>query len=129
MRSVSYRKSTNNIAEFSIKDEKIYIVNVRKCFFITPDMKYAYVRALSIFEYWGGVGRFITLCISHGRDIHAPSGCAALLKKWFSHLSTSTCVRCYTHSRLDANNVTPSKISSNFDEIRYNYSGFVVYPL
>ena len=36
---------------------------------------------------------------------------------------------CNTLSRLDANNVTPSKISSNFDEIRYNYSGFVVYPL
>ena len=31
--SVSDRKSTNNIAEFSIKDEKNYIVNVRKCFF------------------------------------------------------------------------------------------------
>ena len=45
--SVSDRKSTNNIAEFSIKDEKNYIVNVRKCFFITPDMKYAYMRALS----------------------------------------------------------------------------------
>ena len=29
--SVSDRKSTNNIAEFSIKDEKNYIVNVRKC--------------------------------------------------------------------------------------------------
>ena len=70
--SVSDRKSTNNIAEFSIKDEKNYIVNVRKCFFITPDMKYAYMRALSIFEYWGGVGCFITLCISRGRDTHAP---------------------------------------------------------
>ena len=70
--SVSDRKSTNNIAEFSIKDEKNYIVNVRKCFFITPDMKYAYMRALSIFEDWGGVGRFITLCISRGRDAHAP---------------------------------------------------------
>ena len=56
--SVSDRKSTNNIAEFSIKDEKNYIVNVRKCFFITPDMKYAYMRALSIFEDWGGVGAF-----------------------------------------------------------------------
>ena len=72
---VSDRKSTNNIAEFSIKDEKNYIVNVRKCFFITPDMKYAYMRALSIFENWGGVGRFITLCISRGRDAHAPNGC------------------------------------------------------
>ena len=48
--SVSDRKSTNNIAEFSTKDEKNYIVNVRKCFFTTPDMKYAYIRALSIFE-------------------------------------------------------------------------------
>ena len=56
--SVSDRKSTNNIAEFSIKDEKNYIVNVRKCFFITPDMKYAYMRALSIFEDWGCVGAF-----------------------------------------------------------------------
>ena len=56
--SVSDRKSTNNFAEFSIKDEKNYIVNVRKCFFITPDMKYAYMRALSIFEDWGGVGAF-----------------------------------------------------------------------
>ena len=56
--SVSDRKSTNNIAEFSIKDEKNYIVNVRKCFFITPDMKYAYMRALSIFENGGGVGVF-----------------------------------------------------------------------
>ena len=45
--SVSDRKSTNNIAEFSTKDEKNYIVNVRKCFFITPDMKYAYMRVLS----------------------------------------------------------------------------------
>ena len=98
-------------------------------FFITPDMKYAYMRALSIFEDWGGVGRFITLCISRGRDAHAPSGCAALLKKWFSHLSTSTCDRGNTPSRLDAYNVTPSKISSNFDGVRYNYSGFVVYPL
>ena len=56
--SVSDRKSTNNIAEFSIKDEKNYIVNVRKCFFVTPDMKYAYIRALSIFEDRGGVGVF-----------------------------------------------------------------------
>ena len=48
-------------------------------FFITPDMKYAYMRALSIFEDWGGVGRFITLSKSRGRDAHAPSGCAALL--------------------------------------------------
>ena len=56
--SVSDRKSTNNIAEFSTKDEKNYIVNVRKCFFITPDMKYAYMRALSIFEDRGGVGAF-----------------------------------------------------------------------
>ena len=56
--SVSDRKSTNNIAEFSIKDEKNYIVNVRKCFFVTPDMKYAYMRALSIFEDWGGVWAF-----------------------------------------------------------------------
>ena len=31
--SVSDRKSTNNIAEFSTKDEKNYIVNVRKFFF------------------------------------------------------------------------------------------------
>ena len=61
MLSVSDRKSTNNIAEFSIKDEKNYIVNVRKCFFITPDMKYAYMRALSIFEDWGGVGAFYYL--------------------------------------------------------------------
>ena len=74
--SVSDRKSTNNIAEFSIKDEKNYIVNVRKCFFVTPDMKYAYMRVLSIFEDWGGVGRFITLSKSRGRDAHAPSGCA-----------------------------------------------------
>ena len=59
--SVSGRKSTNNIAEFSIKDEKNYIVNVRMCFFITPDMKYAYMRALSIFENWGGVGAFYYL--------------------------------------------------------------------
>ena len=58
MLSVSDRKSTNNIAEFSIKYEKNYIVNVRKCFFITPDMKYAYIRALSIFEDRGGVGVF-----------------------------------------------------------------------
>ena len=56
--SVSDRKSTNNIAEFSIKDEKNYIVNVRKCFFITPDMKYASMRALSIFEDWGCVWAF-----------------------------------------------------------------------
>ena len=77
--SVSDRKSTNNIAEFSIKDEKNYIVNVRKCFFITPDMKYAYMRVLSIFEDWGGVGRFITLSKSRGRDAHAPSGCAVFL--------------------------------------------------
>ena len=27
-------------------------------FFITPDMKYAYIRALSIFEDRGGVGVF-----------------------------------------------------------------------
>ena len=27
-------------------------------FFITPDMKYAYMRALSIFEDWGCVGAF-----------------------------------------------------------------------
>ena len=59
--SVSDSKSTNNIAEFSIKDEKNYIVNVRMCFFITPDMKYAYMRALSIFEDWGGVGAFYYL--------------------------------------------------------------------
>ena len=58
--SVSDCKSTNNIAEFSIKDEKNYIVNVRKCFFITPDMKYAYIRALSIVENWGGVGVYIS---------------------------------------------------------------------
>ena len=77
--SVSDRKSTNNIAEFSTKDEKNYIVNVRKCFFITPDMKYAYKRVLSIFENWGGVGRFITLSKSRGRDAHAPSGCAVFL--------------------------------------------------
>ena len=75
----SDRKSTNNIAEFSTKDEKNYIVNVRKCFFITPDMKYAYMRAISIFEDWGGVGRFITLSKSRGRDAHAPSGCAVFL--------------------------------------------------
>ena len=61
MLSVSDRKSTNNIAEFSTKDEKNYIVNVRKCFFITPDMKYAYMRALSIFEDWGGVRAFYYL--------------------------------------------------------------------
>ena len=30
-------------------------------FFITPDMKYAYMRALSIFEDWGGVGAFYYL--------------------------------------------------------------------
>ena len=29
-------------------------------FFITPDMKYAYMRALSIFEDWGGVGVYIS---------------------------------------------------------------------
>ena len=79
MLSVSDRKSTNNIAEFSTKDEENYIVNVRKFFFITPDMKDAYMRVLSIFEDWGGVGRFITLSKSRGRDAHAPSGCAVFL--------------------------------------------------
>ena len=48
-------------------------------FFITPDMKYAYMRVLPIFEDWGGVGRFITLSKSRGRDAHAPSGCAVFL--------------------------------------------------
>ena len=77
--SVSDRKSTNNIAEFSIKDEKNYIVNVRKCVLLLLTWN---MHILGHFQYlrtevvWVC---FITLCISLGRDAHALSGCAALL--------------------------------------------------
>ena len=64
--SVSDRKSTNNIAEFSIKDEKNYIVNVRKCFFITPDMKYAYMRVLSAPFSLRRDRKTLRRCITHG---------------------------------------------------------------